>query len=107
MLSIFQFFNKLNDSFGIQIEYPEFEELDEAKMADAEAFANYWANQRDLADRYTKLFRQGKLDEAYAHSYFIERFGPLKHQTQSIIRNSQSKALGEARKYSKLLKGAK
>ncbi len=106
MLNIFQFFNKLNDSFGIQIEYPEFEEIDETKMADAQGFADYWASQRDLADRYTNLIRQGSLDKARAHSYFIERLGPLKYQTQSIIKGSQSKALGEACKYSKLLKGA-
>lgn len=106
MLNIFQLFNQLNSSFGVQIEYPEFEELNEAKMADAEAFAEHWASQRDLADRYTKLIRQGNLDKAYAHSYFIERLGPIKYQTQSIIKGSQSKALGEARKYSKLLRGA-
>lgn len=107
MLNLFQFFNKLNDSFSIQIEYGEFEELNEVKMADAEAFANRWKQQRDLADRYTNLIRQGRLDEAYARAYFIERLGPLKYQTQSIIKGAESKALGEARKYSKLLKGAK
>ena len=106
MLNIFQFFNKLNDSFGIQIEYPKFKELEEADIAVAQEFADHWEIQCDRADRYTKLIRQGTLDKVQAQAYYIERIGPLEHQTKAILQGAHQKALGEARKYSKLMKGA-
>lgn len=101
---ILNLFQKLNQTFTTQIEIPTFRELEEDDMEKAQQFADHWATQKDRADKYTALIQQGTVDKATAEAYFIERIAPLPHQVNGILGSAKNRALGSARKYSKMLK---
>lgn len=99
-------FEKLNRAFTTQIQIPNFRELEETDVEQAQQYADHWSTQKDRADRYTALMQKGTVDRAEAQAYFVERLAPLDSQVQGILKNAEVRALGAARKYSKLIKGA-